>query len=68
MSMIWLTDSVNGHKVAVNPHYIVAVFQVPKTEDEEQNRLAGKTAINLTTGSIIVDESELDIVVQMETK
>ena len=63
--MIWLTDSVNGHKVAVNPQYIVAVFQVPETADEEQNKLAGKTAINLTTGSIIVDESELDVVGKM---
>ena len=66
--MIWLTDAVNGHKVAVNPQYIVAVFQVPKTTDLEQNKLVGKTAINLTTGSIIVDESELDIVGQMVAK
>ena len=60
--MIWLTDAVNKHKVAVNPHYVVAVFQIPETTDKEQNAFIGKTAINLTTGSIIVDESELDIV------
>jgi uncharacterized protein YlzI (FlbEa/FlbD family) len=63
--MIWLTDSVNGHKVAVNPHYVVAVFQIPKTTDGEQNALVGKTALNLTTGSIIVDESEYDVVGRM---
>jgi len=63
--MIWLTDAVNGHKVAINPHYIVAVFQVPKTDDEERNALIGKTAINLTTGSIIVDESEYDVIGRM---
>ena len=62
MSMVWLTDSVNGHKVAVNTEYIVAVFKIPETTDEQQNALVGKTAINLTTGSIIVDESELDVV------
>jgi len=66
--MIWLTDAVNGHKVAVNPHYIVAVFQVPESTDEKQNALVGKTAINLTTGSIIVNESELDVVGQMVAK
>ena len=63
--MIWLTDSVNGHKVAVNPQYIVAVFKIPETTNEEQNKLVGKTAINLTTGSIIVDETEYDIVGRM---
>ena len=64
--MMWLTDSVNGHKVAVNPQYVVAVFQVPKTSNEDQNKLIGKTAINLTTGSIIVDESEFDVVGMMQ--
>ena len=63
--MIWLTDSVNGHKVAVNPQYIVAVFTIPETTNEEQNKLIGKTAINLTTGSIIVDETEYDVVGRM---
>ena len=63
--MIWLTDSVNGHKVAINPQYIVAVFTIPETADEEQNKLIGKTAINLTTGSIIVDETEYDVVGRM---
>jgi len=66
--MIWLTDSVNGHKVAVNPQYIVAVFQIPETSDEEQNKLVGKTAINLLTGSIIVDETEFDVVGRIMAK
>ena len=66
--MIWLTDAVNGHKVAINPHYIVAVFQVPEGDDPKQNLHVGKTAINLTTGSIIVNESELNVVGQMVAK
>jgi len=63
--MIWLTDAVNKHKVAINPRYIVAVFQVPESTDEKQNELVGKTAINLTTGSIIVEETEYDVVGRM---
>jgi len=68
--MIWVTDSVNGHKVAVNPQYIVAVFSIPETtvEGETPNPHVGKTAINLTTGSIIVDETEYDIVGRMAAK
>ena len=66
--MLWLTDAVNGQKVAINPHYIVAVFQVPEGDDPKQNLHVGKTAINLTTGSIIVNESELNVVGQMVAK
>ena len=58
--MIWVTDALNSNKVAINPTYVVAVFKIPEGIDN-----AGKTAINLTTGSIVVDESELDIVGQM---
>lgn len=54
--MIWVTESINGNKVAINSTYIVAVFTVADGEQQ------GKTAINLTNGSIIVDESDIDIV------
>jgi hypothetical protein len=57
--MIWVTDALLKHKVAINPQYVVAIFKVPEGEH------AGKTAVNLTTGSIIVDETEYDIVGQM---
>ena len=63
--MIWITDTINKHKVAINPQYVVAVFQVPESTDEKQNVLVGKTAINLTTGSIIVEENEFDVVGMM---
>ena len=66
--MIWLTDAVNGHKVAINPQYIVAIFSIPESTDEGQKQHAGKTAINLTTGSIIVEENELDVVGQLVSK
>jgi hypothetical protein len=58
--MIWLTDAINKNKVAINPDYVVAIFKVPEGVDH-----AGKTAVNLTTGSIIVEEDELDVVGKM---
>jgi hypothetical protein len=54
--LVWVTDAVNKNKVAVNPVYVVVVFQVPEGEH------IGKTAINLTTGSIIVEENDLDVI------
>jgi uncharacterized protein YlzI (FlbEa/FlbD family) len=60
--MIWLTDAINKHKVAINPYYIIAVFQVPESDDPAQNAHKGKTAINLTNGSLIVEETEYDVV------
>jgi uncharacterized protein YlzI (FlbEa/FlbD family) len=61
--MIWLTDAINKHKVAINPHYIVAVFRIP--EGSEAADHVGKTGITLTNGSIIVEESELEVVGMM---
>jgi uncharacterized protein YlzI (FlbEa/FlbD family) len=58
--MIWVTDALNGNKVAINPQYVVAIFKIPEGIDN-----SGKTAINLTTGSIVVEENELDIVGMM---
>ena len=59
--MLWLTDSINKHKVAINSKYVVAVFRIPENT-QTQTEYIGKTAINLTTGTIIVDESEFDVV------
>ena len=30
--MIWVTDTVNNVKVAINPQYLVAVFTAPDSE------------------------------------
>ncbi len=54
--MIWVTESVSGNKIALNTTYIVAVFTI---SDGEQK---GKTAINLTNGNVVVDESDYDVV------
>ena len=58
--MIWVTDFINKSKVAINPKYVVVVFRISEGQEN-----AGKTAINLTTGSIIVEESEFDVVGMM---
>lgn len=57
--MIWITESASGNKIAINPTYIVAVFTI--TDGEQK----GKTAINLTNGNVVVNESDYDIVGMM---
>lgn len=63
--MIWLTDAINKHKVAINPYYIVAVFRIPEDSQAAAEQI-GKTGITLTNGSIIVEESEFDVVGMMQ--
>jgi len=63
--MMWLTDSINKHKVAINPEYVVVVFRIPENT-QSQPEYIGKTAVNLTTGSIIVEESEFEVVGMMQ--
>jgi hypothetical protein len=57
--MIWSTEAASGNKIAINPTYIVAVFTI---SDGEQK---GKTAINLTNGNVVVNESDYDVVGMM---
>jgi hypothetical protein len=54
--MIWITESASGNKIAVNPTYIVAVFTISEGDQK------GKTAINLTNGNVVVDESDYDVI------
>jgi hypothetical protein len=54
--LVYFTDATNQQKVAVNPKYAVVVFVLPDGE------LKGKTVIGLTTGNIVVEESQLDVV------
>jgi hypothetical protein len=60
--MIWITEAASGNKIAINPTYIVAVFTI--TDGEQQ----GKTAINLTNGNVVVNESDYDVVGMMVAK
>ena len=63
--MMWLTDSITKNKVAINPEYIVVVFRIPENT-QSQPEYIGKTAVNLTTGSIVVEESEFEVVGMMK--
>jgi len=54
--LVYFTDATNQQKVAVNPKYVVVVFVLPDGD------MQGKTVIGLTTGNIVVDESQLDVV------
>jgi hypothetical protein len=63
--MIWVTDSMTKNRVAINPTYVVAVFRIPETT-EAQKEYVGKTAINMTNSTIVVDEPELEVVGMMQ--
>lgn len=56
MKMIWVTDVANNNKIAVNTDHVVAIF--PAFEGDH----IGKTVIGLINGSIIVDESDVELV------
>ena len=58
--MIWVTDALNNGKVALNEKHIVAVFEMKEGEH------VGKTAINLVNGSIIVSETDIEVVGQLQ--
>lgn len=54
--LVYFTDATNQQKVAINPKYAVVVFVLPDGE------MKGKTVIGLTTGNIVVDESQIEVV------
>lgn len=60
--MIWITDSLNGNKVAINPDYILAVYCIPDGEHQ------GKTGINMLNGNIIANENDYDVVAMIGNK
>jgi hypothetical protein len=57
--MIWITEATSGNKIAINPTYVVAVFTI--TEGDQK----GKTAINLTNGNVVVEETDFDVIGMM---
>ena len=54
--LVYFTDAVTQQQIAINPQYVVAVFVA--LEGEVKN----KTVIGLTTGNVIVEQSQLDVV------
>lgn len=53
--MIWVTETISSNKIAINTRHVVAVFIISDGEHK------GKTAISLTNGNIVVDESDYDV-------
>jgi hypothetical protein len=55
--LIWVTDTNNKAKVAVNTEHLVVVFIAQEGEQQ------GKTVLGLTGGiNVIVEETDLEIV------
>lgn len=54
--LIYFTDATNQQKVAINPKFVVVIFVLPDGE------MKGKTVVGLTTGNVVVEESQIDVV------
>lgn len=55
------TEVMTGKTVSINPDHVVAVFTVNEGEQ------AGKTAIGVVNGSVIVSEAYDDVVSQLNS-
>lgn len=62
MSLIYFTDAQTGNKIAVNPTYVVVVFT---TKDEDG---VEKTIINTTTGNVVVTDTQINVVGQLQAQ
>ena len=62
MSLIYFTDAQTGNQIAVNPKYVVVVFTTKDDEGVE------KTVINTTTGNIVVTDSQITVVGQLQAQ
>jgi uncharacterized protein YlzI (FlbEa/FlbD family) len=58
--MLWFTETKSGNQLAVNPKYVVVAFCV-----SDEGEFFGKTGISMINGSIIVDDSLLEVVGQI---
>jgi hypothetical protein len=60
--LIVFTEFESKKVVAINPQKVVSVFTVEETDKEETKRYAGKTAIVLENGNVLVEEEYLEVV------
>jgi hypothetical protein len=58
--MIWLTDAKSKQKIAINPKHVVAVFVASESE------FVGKTVVGLINGQVVVDETDIEVVGQLQ--
>ena len=54
--LVYFTDAITKEKIAVNPKYVIVVFILHDGE------MKGKTVIGLSSGNLVVDESQIDVV------
>jgi hypothetical protein len=54
--LIYFTDAVTKQQVAINPNYVCCVFVA------QEGELKGQTVIALTSGTVIVEQSQIDVV------
>lgn len=60
--LLLFTEFESKKSVAINPRKVVSVFTVEETDKEETKRYAGRTAIVLVNGNVIVEEEYLETV------
>ena len=54
--LVYFTDAVNSCSIAINPTYVVAVFSA------HDGPHLGKTVISVINGTVVVEESQIDVV------
>ena len=60
--LIYFTDAQTGNQIAINPTYVVVVFTTKDDLGVE------KTVINTTTGNIVVTDSQITVVGQLQAQ
>lgn len=60
--LVYFTDATNQQKVAINPKFVVVVFVLPDGD------MKGKTVIGVTTGNIVVEESQIEVVGALQSQ
>jgi hypothetical protein len=50
--LIWVKESRSGNQIAINTKSVIAVFEVM-----DENEAKGKTALSLTNGNVVVEDS-----------
>ena len=55
--LIWVKESRSGNQIAINSKNVVAVFEVM-----DENESKGKTALSLSNGTVVVEDSLLEVV------
>jgi predicted metal-dependent peptidase len=54
--LVYFTDAITEQQIAVNPNYVTAVFVAADGDMKD------KTVVGLTNGSVVVKETQIDVV------